>query len=318
MQRIGVLRGGPGDEYHLSLASGARITDALKKEGYDTVDLFIDREGVLHIKGVPVTPDKIPLHTDLVWNALHGGSGEGGTIQRILDDMGMPYVGSGALTSALTANKESAKERARELGIKTPQSILVMPEGTESISEITQNIYKRMAPPWVLKPLSGGASVHTYFAFTPLELAHFVEESVSHADPFIVEQYIDGREASVGVIDEFRGQKSYVLPVVELKSTRRGILDQEARERGDHAVVGGGFRADEREKLSTLARDLHEHFGAKDFSQSEFIIDKQGKIWYLETDTVPHMNTHHPFVKALHSVGSNLQEFIRSIVGRRR
>lgn len=318
MQRIGVLRGGPGDEYHLSLASGARIMEALRNEGYDTVDLFIDREGVLHIKGIPVTPDQIPLHTDLVWNALHGASGEDGTIQRILDDIGMPYVGSGVMASAMTANKESAKERARELGLKTPQSILVMPEGTESVSEITQNIYKRMAPPWVLKPLVGGASVNTYFAFTPLDLAHFVEESVSHGDAFIVEQYIDGREAAVGVIDGFRGQDQYVLPVVEIKSARRGILTHEARQTDEHAVVGGGFRSDERETLSRLAKEIHNHIGAKDFSQSEFIVDKQGKIWYLETDTVPHMQSHHPFVQALHSVGSTLQEFVSSIVGRKK
>lgn len=317
MQRIGVLRGGPGDEYHLSLASGARIMEALRKEGYEPVDLFIDREGVLHLKGFPITPDQLPLHTDLVWNAMHGGAGEDGTIQRILDDIGMPYVGSGVMTSAMTANKESAKERARELGLKTPESILVMPEGTESVSEITQNIYKRISPPWVLKPLTGGASVNTYFAFTPLELAHFVEESVSHAQPFMVEQYIDGREASVGVVDGFRGQDQYVLPVVELKSARRGILTHEARQTDEHAVVGGGFRSDERELLSKLAKDLHTHIGAKDFSQSEFIMDKQGKIWYIETDTVPHMSEHHPFVKALHSVGSNLQEFVRSIIGRR-
>ncbi len=317
MQRIGVLRGGPGDEYHLSLASGARIMDALRKEGYEVADLFVDREGVLHLKGIPITPAELPLHTDLVWNAMHGGVGEDGTIAKILDDIGIPYVGSGVLASAITANKESAKERARELGIKTPQSILVMPEGGESINEITQNIYKRMSPPWVLKPLTGGASINTYFAFTPLELAHFVEESISHAQPFIVEQYIDGREAAVGVIDEFRGQKQYVLPVVELKSARRGILTHEARQTNEHAVVGGSFRSDEREQLSKLARDLHQHLGARDFSQSEFMIDRQGKIWYLETDTIPHMSEHHPFVKALHSVGSNLQEFIKSIIGRR-
>lgn len=317
MQRIGVLRGGPGDEYHLSLASGARIMEALRSEGYDVVDLFIDREGVLHLKGLPITPDQIPLHTDMVWNALHGSSGEDGTVQQILDGVGIPYVGSGVQASAVASNKLSAKDRARELGIKTPESILVMPEGTESVSEITQNIYRRMAPPWVVKPLSGGASINTYFAFTPLDLAQFVEESISHGQPFIVEQYIDGREASVSVIDGFRGQDHYVLPVVELKSTRRGVLTHDARQTDEHAVVGGGFRSDERETLSKLARDLHAHIGAKDFSQSEFIVDRQGKIWYLETDTSPHMGDHTAFVKALQHVGSSLGEFVKSIIGKK-
>ncbi len=317
MQKIGVLRGGPGDEYHLSLESGARISAALRAEGYDVLDMLVDREGILHIKGIPAAIEEIPQHVDMVWNALHGAGGEDGVIQRMLEEIGIPYSGSGIDASEATINKLTAKERAKELGLKTPESILVMPEGGESVSEITQNIYKRMSPPWVLKPLTGGASINTYFAFTPLELAHFVEESVSNGQPFIVEQYIYGREASVGVIDNFRGQDKYVLPVVELKSTNRGVLTHDARKGDEHAVVGGSFRSDEREMLSKLGRDLHEHLGANDYSQSEFIVDKYGKIWYIETDTSPHMGEHNAFAKALKHVGSSLGEFVKSVIGRK-
>ncbi len=317
MQRIGVLRGGAGDEYHLSLASGTRIMEALRKEDYEVLDMLVDREGTLHIKGIPAAIEQVPEHVDMVWNALHGGPGEDGTVQRLLDEIGIPYSGSGVLASAMTSNKQTAKDRARELGLKTPESILIMPEGTESVSEITQNIYRRMAPPWVVKPLHGSASVHTYFAFTTLELAQMVEESVSHGEPFLVEQYIYGKEASVGVIDGFRGQDHYVLPVVELKSTARGVLTHDARQIDEHAVVGGSFRSDEREHLAKLGRDLHAHLGARDFSQSEFIVDKQGKIWYIETDTSPHVVEHSSFVKALKSVGSTLEEFVTSVIRRK-
>jgi D-alanine-D-alanine ligase len=317
MQRIGMLRGGVGEEYSSSLKTGAHIMEALRGAGYDVVDMLIDREGVLHLKGVPITLENASAHVDMVWNAIHGAIGEDGHIQGLLDDLKMPYSGSGALASAMTINKMTAKDRARELGIKSPEVILVMPEGEESISEITQNIYRRMAPPWVVKPLVGGASIHTYFAFTPLELSQFVEESISHKQSFIVEQYIYGREASVGVIDDFRGQERYVLPIVEIKSAPRGILTTEDRQSDDHAVVGGSFRSDEREMLSGLARDLHKHLGVNDFSQSEFIVDKQGKIWYLETDTVPHMAPQSAFVKALKSVGSSVEEFVTSIITRK-
>ena len=314
MQRIGVLRGGISDEYPISLKTGARIIEGLRSAGYDVIDMLIDREGVLHVKGIPATLEQASAHVDMVWNALHGEGGEDGRLQKLLDDIGLPYVGTGAVASAMTANKLTAKEQAQALGIKTPQSILVMPEGTESVSEITQNIYRRMAPPWVVKPLTGGGSNRTYFAFTPLELAQFVEESVSHGQAFIVEQYIYGREASVGVIDQFRGQSQYVLPVVEIKSAQRGILTPKDRESDTHAVVGGGFRSDERELLSNLARTLHTHFGAGDYSQSEFIVDKQGKIWYLETDTSPHLHTESAFSKALHAVGGSVKEFVQSII----
>lgn len=317
MQKIGILRGGPGDEYYLSLESGARIMKALQKEGYDVLDMLVDKDGILHIKGIPATLEQVSSEVDMVWNTLQGQVGEYGMIQELLEELGIPYSGSGVEASKLTANKLLAKDRARELGLKTPEAVLVMPDGTESVSAISQNIYKRMAPPWVLKPLIGGSSINTYFAFTPLELSQFVDECVSSGQNFIVEQYIYGREAAVGVIDGFRGQDKYVLPVVEIKSPSRGVLTHDARKADGHAVVTGGFRSDEREQLSMLARDLHSHMGANDYSMSEFIVDKYGKIWYIETDTIPHLGDHNPFVKALKHVGSSVGEFVKSIIGRK-
>ncbi len=317
MQRIGILRGGTGDEYFISLKSGAQIMKALNEAGYDILDMLVDREGILHIKGIPTTLETASSQVDVVWNTIHGSTGEDGTIQKMLDDLSIPYRGSGAVASAMTANKLIAKDHVRALGIQTPDAVLVMPTGNESIAKITQSIYRRMAPPWVLKPLVGGASINTYLAQTPLELAQFVEESLSHQQPFLIEQYIYGNEAAVGVINDFRGKERYVLPVVEIKRPKAGMFLNADRTSQEHAVVGGHFRSDEKEQLSALAQDIHQHLGANDYSQSEFIIDKQGKIWYIETDTVPYLTEHNAFVKALQSVGSSLKEFVTAIIGRK-
>ncbi|HWC57363.1 MAG TPA: hypothetical protein VG621_00185 [Candidatus Paceibacterota bacterium] len=317
MRKIGVLRGGTGDEYFLSLKSGAQIMKALNDAGYDVLDMLVDRNGILHIKGIPTTLETAASQVDVVWNAIHGEIGEDGKIQALLDDIGIPYSGAGATAAALTANKMTAKERAREIGIRTPEAMLIMPEGGESIAGLTQSIYRRMAPPWVVKPLVGGASIHTYLATTPLELSQFVEESISYGQPFIVEQYIFGKEANVGVVDGLRGQEPYVLPVVEMRRPSRGILTHDELMQEGHAVVGGSFRADERERLSALAEALHRHFGVSDYSQSAFIIDRYGKIWYLETDSIPHLTDQGAFVTALKSVGSSLGELVRTIIGRK-
>lgn len=318
MQKIGVLRGGISDEYFLSLESGNNIIKALKEEGFDVHDMLLDKEGVLHIWGVPANLEDINKKVDLVWNSLHGRFGEDGGIQELFDNHGISYTGSGVLSSSITHNKMVAKDFAKSLGINTPESILVIPEGGESVSEVTQNIYKKMAPPWVVKPLRGGASIRTYFAFTPLELAQFVEESISFQEPFMVEQYIYGREASVGVIDGFRGQDNYVLPVVEVKSPSRGIHTHEDRKKDESFVVGGNFRNNEKEMLTKMAKDLHKHFNARDYSQSEFIVDKNGKVWFIETDTSPLLHDKSPFVQALSAVGSSLKELVRVILGRKR
>jgi len=316
MQRIGILRGGVSEEYDLSLKTGANVQRALRKAGLEAVDMLLDKDGVLHIKGIPVDMETAKQQVDTIWNALHGSFGEDGQLQQLFDEYDIPYTGSTPEAAELAFNKQKAKEHAKELGINTPASILVIPEGNESVSEVTQRIYKTMAPPWVVKPLTGGGSMRTYFAFTPLELAQFVEESIADRQPFLAEQYIYGREAAVGVIDHFRNQDPYVLPVMEIQSPARGILDNETRTGEEaYARLHGGFTADERAVLSELARKLHTHFGAKDYSQSEFIIDQRGKPWFIELDTHPHLTSNSPFLAALDAVGASLQEFVKSVVG---
>jgi D-alanine-D-alanine ligase len=315
MQRIGILRGGVSPEYALSLKTGANVQKALHDAGLEAIDMLLDKEGVLHVRGVPTDIESAKDSVDTVWNALHGSFGEDGQVQAVLDHYGIPYTGSTQETSELAFNKLSAKEKAKELGIDTPPSILIIPDGDESVSEVTQKIYKTMAPPWVLKPLTGGASIQTFFAFTPLELSQFVDESIHNGQPFIAEQYIQGREAAVGVIDDFRNQEHYTLPVVEISSPSRGTLTHDKRSGAEeYARMNGSFNSDERSMLSKLAEKLHIHFGAKDYSQSEFIVDNKGKPWFIELDTHPHLTNNSPFLTALDAVGATMQEFVKSVV----
>jgi D-alanine-D-alanine ligase len=316
MQRIGILRGGVSPEYSLSLKTGTTVQRALHDAGLEAIDMLLDKEGVLHLRGIPTDLEHAKEQVDTVWNALHGDFGEDGQIQALLDQYGIPYTGASAEAAELAFNKQSAKEHAKKLGIDTPPSVLVIPEGDESVSEVTQKIYRSFAPPWVLKPLKGGGSVRAHFAFTPLELSQFVDECITEGDPFIVEQYIYGREAAVGVIDHFRDQDPYALPVVEVQSPSRNVLTHEVRTSDEtYARLHGGFTIKEREVLSELAKKLHTHFGAKDYSQSEFIVDKQGKPWFIELDTHPHLTNNAPFLIALEAVGASLQEFVKNIVG---
>lgn len=317
MQKIGILRGGVSSEYALSLKTGATVQKALHDAGLEAIDMLLDKEGVLHVRGIPTEIDHAKEQIDGVWNALHGSFGEDGQVQAVLDHYGIPYTGSPAEVARLAFDKHAAKEHAKALGINTPVSILVIPEGGESVSEVTQKIYKTMAPPWVLKPLAGGGSVNTFFAFTPLELSQFVDESLSHNQPFIAEQYIQGREAAVGVIEKFRNQEQYVLPVVEVSSPSRGTLTHEQRHAEEqYARMNGSFTKGERDMLARLAKDLHVHFGAKDYSQAEFIVDKQGKPWFIELDTHPHLTNNSPFLIALEAVGASMQEFVKSVLGK--
>lgn len=317
MKRIGILRGGVSPEYSISLKTGGAVQQALIDGGFEAIDMLLDKEGVLHIKGIPADLEKTKLSVDYVWNALHGEFGEDGKVQQLLGQYDIPYSGSGVAASAQAFNKQVTKDHAKSLGIKTPISILIMPDGSESISETTSRIYKTMAPPWVVKPLAGGSSVNTFFAFTPLDLSQVVEEAISHNQPFMVEQYISGTEVAVGVIDEFRNKKNYVLPVVDIGSPSRGVLSHEARINESYVNAQSRLRPSEREQISILAQKLHDSLGTKDYSQSEFIVDRFGKIWFLETDTHPALHSEAPFYKALEAVGATLAEFVKSVLEKR-
>lgn len=314
MKRIGILRGGISPEYTISLKTGGDVQQALLDSGYEAIDMLLDKEGVLHIKGIPADLERTSISVDYIWNALHGEFGEDGQVQGLLDKYGIPYSGSGVLASAQAFNKKIAKEHAEKLGIKTPASLLIMPNEMQSASDITSRIYKAMAPPWVVKPLKGGSSAHTFFAFTPVELVNIVEEIINHNQSFLVEQYISGTEVAVGVIDNFRNKKKYVLPVVDISSPSRGVLSHESRLSGDYADSKSRLRPSEREKISILAQKLHDSLGAKDYSQSEFIVDRFGKIWFIETDTHPALHSDAPFYKALEAVGATLSEFVKSVL----
>ncbi|HSE56881.1 MAG TPA: hypothetical protein VLB02_02240 [Candidatus Paceibacterota bacterium] len=318
--RIGVIRGGTSSEYPISLKTGAAVLNALREEGYEAIDILLDKDGILHIKGIPATLEQLPHHVDLAWNALHGHFGEDGKLQQLLEATGVPYTGSRALASAMGANKAVAKETARSLGLQVPPSLLVNPaEESDSVAAITQRIYRTMAPPWVVKPLSGGSSINTYLVHTPLELSQIVDEAMLRGELFLVEQYIYGREANVSIIDGFRGQEHYGAPVVEVQKPGRGIFTHEMKYGGSEpqARVGGSFRADERDVLSRHAKAMHELLGAEDVSQSEFIINPYGKIYFLEIDTNPALTDTSLLPLSLQSVGSSLRELIAHIVKRR-
>lgn len=107
--RVGVIRGGPSSEYGVSLKTGSEVLKYLSTDKYLPIDILIDRQGKWHWWGLPTTPDKIASRVDLVFNALHGEYGEDGEVQSILDDLGIPYSGSGQLASALGMNKAMAK-----------------------------------------------------------------------------------------------------------------------------------------------------------------------------------------------------------------
>src|SRR3989344_2950194 len=120
---VGVLRGGTSNEYNLSLKTGAAMLQALPEERYETRDIFIDKSGMWHLRGMPVDSSRALSQVDVVLNGLHGGGGEDGTVQRLLERASVPYYGSRALASGLALNKIRSRELLQPAGVRMPRAV---------------------------------------------------------------------------------------------------------------------------------------------------------------------------------------------------
>lgn len=314
---VGVLRGGPSSEYDVSLKSGASILEALDKEKYEARDIFIGRDGQWHVHGAPVLPEKALRGVDVAFNIIHGEYGEDGQLQRILDAVGTPYTGSDAFTSALAFNKHNTKELVSKLGIKTAHAVMIDKDATENVEQTAFDLFRSFPHPAIVKPAIGGSSVgatvvHNFHALEPA-----LHKAFEISPKILIEEFIPGKEATVGVIDNFRGEKTYaLLPVEIIPPKKHGFFSYDAKYSGETIErVPGNFSAEEKDQLMHHAREVHEAMGLSHYSRSDFIVSKRG-VYFLEVNNAAGcgMTKESLFPKAVAAVGATLTDFLTHIV----
>lgn len=316
-QRIAVLRGGASNEYEVSLKTGAAILAGLVDSPYQPIDVLIDRKGVWHQRGIPVSPERALLGVDGVWVALHGEEGECGNIQRTLNRFGIPYVGGSPYATALCFNKEFSKEVVAREGIKVPRHTII--SVSDTLEDDLREVFRTFPQPSVVKPVSSGSSFGISIAKTLPELIQAVTAAFQHAPRVIIEEYIQGKEATVGVVEGMRGKALYSLPPVEIIPSKEcQFFDYEAKYNGKaEERCPGNFSRTETEELARLATLAHEALGLKHYSRTDFIVSPRG-IYYLETNSAPAcgMTEASLFPKSLAAVGISLPEFINHVLHR--
>jgi D-alanine-D-alanine ligase len=313
---VGVLRGGPSSEYEISLQSGANILEALDPEKYESRDLFISREGEWHRHGIAVSPERALEGIDVAFNIIHGGFGEDGGVQRILDALAVPYTGADALSSALAFNKQHTKDIVARAGVTVAHGLVVSP--SDNLEAQALEIFRTFPHPSIVKPVAGGSSVATTIAHSYHALEHGLAEVFKIAPKALVEEFIKGKEATVGVIDNFRGQKSYaLLPIEIIPAKKHGFFSYDAKYSGESIErCPGNFTEKEKAELERLAKLVHEEMGLAHYSRSDFIISKRG-IYFLEVNSAAAigMTKESLFPKALTAVGSKVPEFVDHVIG---
>jgi D-alanine-D-alanine ligase len=316
---VGVLRGGPSSEYEVSLKSGATVLEALDKETYEARDLFIGRDGQWHLHGVPVLPERALRGVDVAFNVIHGEYGEDGQLQHILDATGVPYTGSDAFASSLAFNKHRTKEVVSQLGIKVPHSVLIDKEDAAhtDLEQTAFNLFRSFPHPAIVKPAIGGSSVGASVVHTFHDLEPALHKAFTVSPKILIEEFVRGKEATVGVIDGFRNEKTYALmPVEIIPPQKHGFFSYDAKYSGETIErVPGNFTQNEKDELMSQARAVHEAMGLMHYSRSDFIVSKRG-IYFLEVNNAAGvgMTKESLFPKAIAAVGSKLSEFLGHVV----
>ncbi len=311
---VGVLRGGPSSEYEVSLKTGGAVLRHLPADKYQAHDVLITREGDWHFDGILISPQQLGQSVDVAFNALHGEYGEDGGVQAVLDNLSLPYTGSGRLPSALAMNKPLANEILRQAGFRVPVSIWA--ESSEDADAVAERVFLKLAPPWVVKPADRGSSVGLSFVRAFSELGAAVKRAAQYSKKILIEQFIKGREATVGVVEGLRGEGHYVLPPIEIKAPgNKSVWDYNDKYSGETIeLCPGPFADDDKLKLTQLARTAHQTLGLRHYSRSDFIVTPRG-IYILEVNTLPGMTNESLMPKALDAVGVRYPDFLDHVVG---
>ena len=280
---IAVIMGGPGSEREVSLASGHAVLAALKEQGLNAVAVDVTGHSF-----------ELPAGTGLCFNTIHGTFGEDGEVQAILESMQMPYTGAGRESSKVAFDKVASKEVFLAHGVPTPVSEIVDCSAGAKLPV--------MSPPYVVKPPCEGSSVGVHIVHDPSEATAAMEDAAKYGDQVLVEQYIEGLELTVGVLD------GVALPIVHI-APRSGFYDMKNKYPWLNDDGGTDYYcpADLDESTTLAVQDAalaaHCALGIEIYSRVDVLLDKEGRPYVLEANTIPGMTASSLLPKAAQVAG---------------
>lgn len=270
MLRVALIMGGQSRERAVSLKSGKAVEKALREEGF-SVDSYDIEDGHL--------PQWTGGKPDVVFLALHGGSGENGEIQKELEELGLPYTGSGPEACRIAMDKLLAKREFEKAGLFTPLSCLVSSFWPLSIIQTLAK--KHLQYPVVLKPCQEGSSIGVFIVRTPEELEISLKEAFAVSREILMEKYMAGREFTVALLEESP------LPMIEIRSNREFFNYQAKYEDTEtQYIFDPDIPETVKKSLEKTALLAHRALGCRHFSRVDLIWTGK-EIHVLELNTIP-------------------------------
>ncbi|MCK8610729.1 ATP-grasp domain-containing protein [Agromyces sp. C10] len=307
-----VLAGGISHERDVSLRSGRRVADALIEAGH-RVEVRDPDAGLL-----PYLAERRP---DAVFPALHGSSGEDGSLLELLAALGVPTVGSTGAAARRAWSKPVASSLVAQAGIAVPESIVLSHEAFRELgaSSVLRVVRAAMQGDLVVKPASGGSAQGVSIVDDPTELPRAMVEAFTYAEVAIVERRIVGTEIAVAVIGT--GDEARALTAVEIVPTT-GVYSFQERYNAGETTFFAPSRLDDAvvDAATDAALLAHRTLGLRDLSRVDLIVDGQGTPWFLEANVLPGLTETSLLPLAIEASGATASavydELVRAAVAR--
>jgi D-alanine-D-alanine ligase len=300
--KVAVLKGGRSLERGVSLRSGARVEDALERLGHEVVALDAASDLVKRLRA-----DR----PDVAFVALHGVGGEDGTIQGLLEILGLPFTGPGADSCARSIDKVAAKAAMRAVGIPTPDSFAFSQTAFRELgaADALGELEGALGFPLVVKPSRGGSSLGIKFAASAAEVPGALVAAFSYDDRVLLERFVEGRELAVSVVGD------EALPVVEAIPESGDRYDFEARyEIGRTRFVCPAELSDiESTAVTDAALATYRALGCTGFARVDLILAADGP-WVLEANAIPGLTDTSLLPQAAEAAGMSFEQLVARIV----
>ncbi len=271
--KIGVLMGGPSAEREISLKSGKAVLKSLKALNLDVVEIDIQTDGSQENINLIRS-----LAIDCAFLTLHGRFGEDGQLQAILEELGIPYTGSGKFASRLAMDKISSRKILEVYGLSVPRFQIAEKKSCNTDSIINSELIF----PLVVKPAMQGSSIGLSIVDSKNDLAPAIKLAFEFDDKILIEEYIKGRELTVGILD------NRALPAIEIVPKKR-FFDYEAKYSAGltEYIVPAQLPQEIVNKIESAALKVHHLLGCYAYSRIDIILNQENVPFILEANTIP-------------------------------
>jgi D-alanine-D-alanine ligase len=302
--RVAVLKGGSSLERQVSLRSGGRVEEALERLGHDALPIDVGPDLIARLRGG---------EPDVAFLALHGRNGEDGTVQELLEILGVPYTGSGVLACIRCMDKVLAKHLLVEAGVPTPEFFAFSELAFRELgaAEALPQMEERLAFPIVVKPAAQGSALGIKFARTADDVPSALVNAFSYDDKVLLERHIDGRELAVSMI-EGRDGAPQALPIVEAVPRDEDFFDFEAR----YEIGRTEYRCPpelseaETAAVEEAARATWTVLGCRGFARADIMLPEGGEPQVLEVNVTPGLTETSLLPMACDAAGIGFDQFV--------